>query len=178
SLEKQIESYYQEIAQLIIDMIPEEWAEVRFYAQEDHDGWKIFFFHYLSASSDEWTKDIDIRDVIKVPQDEFMEKYNELSFCISDFRKDYAEAFGEPWMSFQMTFYASGKFNIDFYYDKNPFDTFLTRLAWQYEHFGTIPEDSFYKETLNEYLEEKAQGKRYPFLEPLKEEEGHHHHHH
>ena len=47
----------------------------------------------------------------------------------------------------------------------------LTQVAWAYEQLGIIPDDtSFEKTLLNEYLEEKAQGKRYPFLEPLKEE--------
>ncbi|MDY7224203.1 hypothetical protein P4637_19095 [Halalkalibacterium halodurans] len=63
------------------------------------------------------------------------------------------------------------KFNIHFNREKNPLDPMLTQVAWAYEQLGIIPDDtSFEKTLLNEYLEEKAQGKRYPFLEPLKEE--------
>lgn len=165
-----VESYYQQLAELIVETIPEEWIEVKFYGQED-EGHRKVFFYYLSKETNEWVYNMTIPEKFQVSEEKFDALRRELSFCVGDLKIAYQEEFGESWISFQMVLQHTGKFNIAFYYEKNPFDPLLTQIAWQYEHFGTVSEEgSFYNDLLNEYLEEKAQGKRYPFLEPLKEE--------
>ncbi|MDY7224206.1 DUF600 family protein [Halalkalibacterium halodurans] len=166
-----IELYYQKIANIINDMVPEEWLEVKLYG-ENQDGGQTVFFYYRSTKTNEWVNYARIPELFEGSVDQFKSMRRELSFgIILDFKKAYQEEVGEPWISFQMSLHSSGKFNIHFNHEKNPLDPMLTQVAWAYEQLGIIPDDtSFEKTLLNEYLEEKAQGKRYPFLEPLKEE--------
>ncbi|SDB91001.1 immunity protein YezG family protein [Shouchella lonarensis] len=171
-MKDRVEQYYQKLASLIVEMIPEDWTEIKFYAQEDEEGSQKYFFYYQSSKTQEWVYNMTITENFEFPEEEFDKLEDELSFCISDFKQDYQEEFGEVWTSFQMTLNSNGKFNIHFSYEENPFDSLLTHIAWQYENFGTTyEEDSFYQDLLEEYLEEKSQGKRYPFLEPIEKEE-------
>ncbi|WZY01571.1 immunity protein YezG family protein [Bacillus sp. FSL W7-1360] len=171
-METQVESYYQKLADLIVAMIPEEWTELKFYAQEDSEGAQKFFFYYRSLGTGEWVYNMAITEKFQFPEEDFDELICELSFCISDFKTDYQEEFGEVWTSFQLTLTDSGKFKLNFNYDENPLGPGKTQTIWEYEHLDLVPEDgSVDKEFLDEYLEEKAQGKRYPFLEPVKEEQ-------
>ncbi|SDB90975.1 immunity protein YezG family protein [Shouchella lonarensis] len=166
----QVESYYQQMANLIVDMIPEDWQEVKLYA-ESRRGYQGIFFYYFSNEKDEWVYYMDIPEKCDVPQEEFDNLNTNLSFCIKDFKNDYEAEFEEPWTGFQLTLSHNGNFNVHFNYDENSLDPMLTEVAWAYEQLGLVPsEDSFNKTLLDEYLEEKEKGKRYPFLEPVKEE--------
>ncbi|MEW4220199.1 immunity protein YezG family protein [Rossellomorea marisflavi] len=162
-----LESYYSRIAQMISEMIVEEWTEVKVFVEDD--GLKFFFFYYLSEETKEWISGSDIVERFDMNEEYHEQFEDELSFCISDFKKEYETEFGDAWTCFQMSFLPDGRFEVSYYYEKKPFGPIVTGIAWEYEHLGIKQEnDPFYQKLLKEYLDSKAQGKSYPFLSPIK----------
>lgn len=161
-----LESYYSKLAQHITQMIREDWEEIRILVEDD--GIKTIFFYYLPQKTDSWVSDSEIPELFLIDEEEHEQLEDELSFCVSDFKKAFQKETGEEWTSFQMIISKDGKFNIAYNYDKNPFGPVVTRIAWEYEHLGYKQEgDPFYEKLLKEYLDLKARGNSYSFLMPI-----------
>ncbi|MGZ0086032.1 immunity protein YezG family protein [Caldibacillus thermoamylovorans] len=77
-----MEYIYQQIADILVNMIPEAWRKILLYA-EFREGYKKIFFYYYPEKEGEPVYSLDITDLFDVDENEFDRLENELYSCFS-----------------------------------------------------------------------------------------------
>jgi uncharacterized protein (TIGR01741 family) len=143
---------YQQIAQIVIDMIPEKWEKVYLYSKMEEVGGCIFF-HYYPVADEEPVYSLNIPKLFHVDEDEFEQLNDELWEQVEELWNEFKQSGHQPWSTLTMIM-DQGKFNITFgYEDLSQGDSFERRLAWRYHHLGIVPKGDYAKKVLDEYLE-------------------------
>jgi uncharacterized protein (TIGR01741 family) len=145
---------YQQIAQIVIDMIPEEWSKVYVYG-EVTEGAQSNFFYYYPIASEEPVYSLKISELFDVDEEEFEQLDDQLYYSLKELWTEFKQSGHEPWSSFTMIIDPE-RFNIEFgYEDLSAPDTdhFSRSLAWKYHYLSIVPTDSYAKKVLEEYLE-------------------------
>jgi uncharacterized protein (TIGR01741 family) len=147
---------FQEIAQIVIDMIPEKWAKVYLYSEVEEERQGTFFYYYPTTGK-EPVYSLDIPELFHVDEDEFDQLKDQLYQYVENLWNVFKQSEHEPWSTLTMIM-EEGKFKSQFgYEDLSAPDTdfFTRRLAWRYHHLGIAPKDSFAKKVLDEYLKKR-----------------------
>lgn len=146
---------YQQIAQLVNDMIPEEWERVYIYGEMEKDGGTNFFY-YDPKKGKEPVYSLDIPDLFEINEDEYEERDDQLYSALEDLWNEFKDSEQEPWSTFIMTFDTSGKFDVKHgYEDLSESGPFQRLLAFKYKYLGIVPTDDYAKKVLDEYLKKK-----------------------
>lgn len=146
---------YQNAAQIIIEMIPEDWEKIYLYAQMDEDSGTVFFYYLSLGEKPQPVKNLDIPKNFKVDEDEFFNLRTELDDCFFDLWEEFQKNGQECWINLTYTLDNTGDFNIDYgYEDLTGQDSIQIQTIWEYKNLGIIPEEGSYKRSLFEkYLE-------------------------
>src|SRR5690625_292106 len=156
-MEKEMQHIYQEIADTVNAMIPEEWEKFNFYAQISETGGGTYFFYNTPERPKFYQNSLDIPVDFTINEDEFTLKRRylyDLGEKMRDIFKKYNQAL---WYSFTMSLERSGKFNIHYDYT----DWFKTDYSfndlldiWEYKYLGNEPANQKKQALIERYFEE------------------------
>lgn len=111
-----MEQTYQQIGNILVNIIPEEWKEIFLYA-EFREGYKKVFFYYYPETGGEPVYSLDITDIFNVNDAEFDGLENELYNCFSRLREEFKEQNQEIWTSLTFILDNTGKMKINYGYE-------------------------------------------------------------
>ncbi|MGY0691945.1 immunity protein YezG family protein [Virgibacillus sp. FSP13] len=131
---KIMEQIYQQIADTLVNTIPEEWNKIHLYA-EVRKGYRKVFFYYFPEAGGEPVYSLDIPDLFNVDEDEFEDLEDNLYNCFSSLRKEFKEQEQEEWTNLTFTLDNTGKMNIDYSYDDvSQMDPIEKQEKWEAEY--------------------------------------------
>jgi uncharacterized protein (TIGR01741 family) len=155
-MESQLQELYQEIAETVNNMIPEEWKRFYFYAQIDESGGRVYFF-YKSIRDHSYTYSLDIPKQFNLSELEFNNKEDKLFDLSEQLREIFKENNQELWYSFTLMLDQTGKFSVSFDYTdwlNTDYGFVAQKKIWKYKYLDEAPADEKTKSLLNQYLKE------------------------
>ncbi|EUJ32211.1 antitoxin YezG family protein [Listeria cornellensis] len=151
---KKLNALYQQIAETVNQMIPEEWENFHFYAQVSDTGGGTYFY-YKSNEYNEYVYSLDIPKLYKLDEKKFKELKRSLLPTSEEIRNVFKENDQEPWDSFTMSLQKSGKFKMHFDYT-NWFDTEYSfsdqMIIWKYKYLNEKPQDQKLQQFVEKHL--------------------------
>lgn len=156
-MEQEMNGVYREIAEIVNEMIPEEWENFHYYAQISATGGGTYFFYNTPDDKEKFIYSLSISSHFNVDEEEF-DVLEKMLFKLSEKLRNIFIHYGqEPWYSFTLSLEQNGKFEINYDYT-NCFNTnygFSKQIRiWKYKYLGIIPTDEKRKELIKRYLEE------------------------
>lgn len=156
--ESKLTQYYEQIANKLDELIPIDWKRVAMYTEVD-DGWSTTTFYFI-AEDDIVYHWGDIFEKLGVDEDEFDERFDELSDINEEFWNEFKIAEVDLWSSFSFDMISDGKFKVEFNY--NDLDEEIGSVGrkkiWAYDMLGLIPKDNYDRKQLHKWLEKKGKG--------------------
>lgn len=150
--EEKLDRLYQQIAEVVLETIPQEWSKVYLYG-EVVEGSQTAYFYYYPEDSDKPIYSHEITELFTISEVDYTEKWHRLVDFIQELWRAFKDNGQEPWTNFTMVFDKKGKFNIDFNYDDlTNIDPHARKTIWKYEHLGILPKSNSGKKHLEKYL--------------------------
>ncbi|MFD1337031.1 antitoxin YezG family protein [Oceanobacillus iheyensis] len=151
-IEEKLDELYQQISEIVVQTIPEEWSKVYLYG-EVVEGAQTAYFYYFPLGSNNPIYSHEITELFTVSDNEYTQKWNTLVNLIQDLLRVFEEYGQQSWTNFTMSFDNTGKFNIDFNYDNlSNVDPHQRKIIWKYKHLGISPKSNSGKKYLESYL--------------------------
>ncbi len=156
-MEKEMQQIYQEIADTVNQMIPEEWEKFYFYAQISATGGGTYFFYNTPERPNIYQYSLDIPLESSINEAEF-DNLDDSLFDLGDKMWEVFKKYNQAlWYSFTMSLERSGKFNIHYDYT----DWFKTDYSfndlldiWEYKYLGNEPTNQKKQALIESYLDE------------------------
>ncbi|KZE37610.1 cytoplasmic protein [Bhargavaea cecembensis] len=128
------ENLYTDIANTVLEMIPEKWGWVKLYA-EYWDGYYKCYFYYSPAGSGEHVYSLDIPDEYEVSQETFDRLDEQLYDHVKALWNESENQDEDPWTNLTLSLQNDGKIKIDYDYsdlsDLNPLEK---RKRWESDY--------------------------------------------
>ncbi|MCM3087670.1 antitoxin YezG family protein [Bhargavaea ginsengi] len=122
---------FQEAAQVINDLIPEEWNKVYLYVE----GWEDFsteYFYYDPADGRAPVLSHQIPTLFDLDEEEFEDREFELAERILDLQDAFKELGQEPWTSLTFILECNGQFHVEYGYENlRDVEMVEQREAWK-----------------------------------------------
>ncbi|WIW70884.1 immunity protein YezG family protein [Anaerosinus gibii] len=113
---ERMEELYREIANILNNMVPEEWQKIHVYA-EVREGYASVFFYYYPIGVNTPMYSLDITDRFIVNDEYFSgldhQLYDAFRKLLSEFKLQEQQA----WTNLTLTLYSDGNFKINYEYD-------------------------------------------------------------
>ncbi|PEF39805.1 cytoplasmic protein [Bacillus sp. AFS094228] len=113
---KIMEQTYQQIANTLINIIPEDWKQIFLYA-EFREGYKKVFFYYYPETGGQPVYSLDIKDLFNVDEEEFDGLDDDLYNYFSRLREEFKEQEQELWTNLTFILDNTGKMKINYGYE-------------------------------------------------------------
>jgi uncharacterized protein (TIGR01741 family) len=113
---KMMEQIYQQIANILVNIVPEEWEKFFLYA-EFREGYKKVFFYYYTQSRKKPVYSLDITEIFNISEDDFDELENELYNCFTRLWEEFREQEQELWTNLTFMLERTGKMKINYGYE-------------------------------------------------------------
>lgn len=113
---KKMEQLYQQIANTLVNIVPEEWKKIFLYA-EYREGYKKVFFYYYPIRGVKPVYSLDITDLYNIDEDEFDELENELYDYFSRLWWEFKEQEQEQWTNLTFILENTGKMKMNYGYE-------------------------------------------------------------
>lgn len=113
---KKMEQTYQQIADTLVNIVPEEWKKIFLYA-EYREGYKKIFYYYYPETGVKPVYSLDIMDLFNMNEDEFDELENELYHCFSKLWEEFKEQKQEQWTNLTFILDNTGTMKINYGYE-------------------------------------------------------------
>lgn len=111
-----MEQIYQQVANILVNIIPEEWEKIYLYA-EMREGYKKVFFYYYPLNGDKPIYSLDITELFNISEDEFDEQENKLYNCFTDLREEFKEQEQDEWTNLTFFLDNTGEMKINYGYE-------------------------------------------------------------
>ncbi|MDG5471425.1 DUF600 family protein [Jeotgalibacillus sp. ET6] len=112
----QVELIYQKIANVLIDMIPEQWDKIVLYA-EVREGFSQVYFYYYPKDHEKPVYSLDIPDRFNVDKHEYREMKQELYKCFEEIWNEFKVQDQEQWESATFILNNAGQMKLNYGYD-------------------------------------------------------------
>ncbi|NCG68477.1 DUF600 family protein [Bacillus coagulans] len=134
---KQMELIYQQLANVLNEMIPEEWKKILMYS-EIREGYAQMFFYYYPINCNQPTYSLDLTDIFDNIDPS---RYNELKYKLYDLCEklwvEFKKQGQEQWTSLTYILENTGKMNIHFTYnDLSQLDPIKKQDKWEDEYIN------------------------------------------
>ena len=152
-----MQDIYQEIADTINQMIPEEWMEFYFYAQISDTGGRTYFYYNTPESPSKYQYSLEIPFNFSINEDTFEQMEDDLFELCEKMRKIFKKHDQELWYSFTMSVERNGKFKIHYDYTdwfKTDYLFDAQEIIWEYKYLGITPEHPNDQKVIEKYFEE------------------------
>ncbi|MED4051225.1 antitoxin YezG family protein [Priestia megaterium] len=152
--EEKVNKLYQDIANIVIETIPEACSKVYLYG-EVVDGAQTAYFYYYPNNSDEIIYSHDIPEIFALNEEDYVKQWNKLLDCIQELWKVFTQDENQkPWTSVTLIFNHKETFTIQFNYDDlSAADSHARKTIWKYEYLGILPKSKLGEKHLKRYLE-------------------------
>ncbi|WP_010531721.1 immunity protein YezG family protein [Lentibacillus jeotgali] len=107
---------YQEVANILNSMIPEEWEEVLLYA-EVREGFSQVYFYYYPLNSVEPVYSLDIDEVFDIDSSEFNAMDQNLDDCFRRLWEEFKMQDQAPWTYLTFMLDNTGQMKISYSYE-------------------------------------------------------------
>lgn len=152
--EEKLGILYNQIAQTVIETIPEGWSKVFVYGEITEDVRKSYFYYY-PTNRDIPVHSHDIPERFGVDRSEYRKLWRGLLDDLQELRHEFILAGEKVWSSLTFIFDMSGDFKIDFEYsDLSEANDYERRVVWEYKYLRLTPNDAYAKKILQNYLDE------------------------
>lgn len=153
--EAKLERIYHQIAQTIVEMIPEEWEKVYLYG-EVLEGVQSTYFYYYPYESDQPIYSLDIPELFDVEEEEYDQLKGQLYDLLRDLWNESKRDGNEVWTNLTLILDSSGKFKLEYgYEDLSETDHFVRSMIWRYNKLGILPKGDYATKILKEHLQDK-----------------------
>lgn len=133
---KKMEQTYQQIANTLVNIVPEAWNKIFLYA-EYREGYKKVFFYYYPELGVKPVYSLDITDLFSINEDEFDELENKLYQCFSELWEEFKEQEQELWTNLTFILDNTGKMKISYgYEDISQLSPVEKQEKWESEYLG------------------------------------------
>ncbi|MGY0691939.1 immunity protein YezG family protein [Virgibacillus sp. FSP13] len=131
---KRMESIYQEVANHLNAMIPEEWEKILLYA-EVREGMATVFFYYYPQNSNKPIYSLDIDEIFNIDYQELKKMERKLYEYFRHLWNEFKEQDQEPWTHLTFKLENTGKMNINYGYDDvSQMDPIEKQEKWEAEY--------------------------------------------
>lgn len=113
---KLLDYTYKKFADILIQMIPEDWKEILLYA-EYREGFSQVYFYYYTTNRVNPAYSLDIIDLFDVDKRHHKALKLELYQCFEDLWQEFKVQDQEPWTSLTYLLDNTGKMKIDYTYE-------------------------------------------------------------
>ncbi|ALA53236.1 MULTISPECIES: immunity protein YezG family protein [Shouchella] len=115
-MEAKMEQIYQQIADTLVNIVPEEWKQILLYA-EYREGYKKIFFYYYPETRIKPVYSLDITDLFHMNEDKYHELENKLYHCFSRLWEEFKEQEQQQWTNLTYTLDNTGRMKINYGYE-------------------------------------------------------------
>lgn len=131
---------YQQIADAIVGMIPEDWGRVLLYAQVCEESAIVYFYYYPEGrETPEYSLDIAGKWDVDPAEYDALEK--KLFGLFVELRRLFVVQGREPWTNLTMSLDRDGSVGVDYdYSDKESSDGYKDLIIWRYKNLGMRPD--------------------------------------
>ncbi|MBM7664506.1 uncharacterized protein (TIGR01741 family) [Solibacillus kalamii] len=113
---KQMEVIYQKVANILVEMIPEEWEKILLYA-EVREGFSQVFFYYYPVNQEQPVYSLDIVDVFNIDKPLHRKLKQELYDCFEELWNEFMVQDQELWTSLTYILDNMGRMKLNYGYD-------------------------------------------------------------
>ncbi|ART75178.1 cytoplasmic protein [Sutcliffiella horikoshii] len=113
---KNMEIIYQKVANILVEMIPEEWEKVLLYA-EVREGFSQVFFYYFPLNQQQPVYSLDIVDSFNVEKTSHKKLKQELYECFENLWNEFKIQDQEQWTNLTYLLDNSGRMKLNHGYD-------------------------------------------------------------
>lgn len=112
---KNMELIYPKIANVLLNMIPEEWDKVLVYS-EIREGYERMYFYYYPKNKLNPIYSLDIVDNFDIDEEVLENKEMKLYECFRELWYEFKNQGQEQWTYLTFVLYSTGKMNIEYNY--------------------------------------------------------------
>jgi uncharacterized protein (TIGR01741 family) len=153
--EGNLQIYYNNIAEKLEEIIPDEWYKIAMYAEEIGDVSSVSFYFYTKGGTLIHHSG-NIPDEYNVNEGVFDSLIFELMDISKNLWQEFVNAGEEPWCSFTFLLDKEWNFKAEYEYSRdNEVDTYEREIRWAYEKLGLVPDDDYARKLLEEHLSKK-----------------------
>ncbi|AYV70489.1 antitoxin YezG family protein [Bacillus sp. PK3-056] len=113
---KQMEAIYQKVANILVEMIPEEWEKILLYA-EVREGFSQVFFYYYPVNQEQPVYSLDIVDMFNIDKPLHRKLKQELYDCFEELWNEFMVQDQELWTSLTYILDNMGRMKLNYGYD-------------------------------------------------------------
>jgi len=151
--ENNLNRIYQNIAQIVVETIPEEWSKVFVYGEINEDVRTAFFFYY-PVNSELPIYSHNITQLFDIKEEDYENLWYKLLDDLEELWYEFKNNGQEPWTNLTFIFNDEGELKIDYdYEDLSEANDYEREIIWEYKYLGLIPEDRDDQEFLEGYLQ-------------------------
>ena len=111
-----MEAIYQKVANILVEMVPEEWEKILLYA-EVREGFSQVYFYYYPVNQEQPVYSLDIIDVFDVDQSLHRKLKRELSVYFKELWYEFKIQDQEQWTSLTYILDKNGRMKLNYGYD-------------------------------------------------------------
>lgn len=111
-----MEAIYQKVANILVEMVPEEWEKILLYA-EVREGFSQVYFYYYPVNQEQPVYSLDIIDVFDVDQSLHRKLKRELSVYFKELWYEFKIQDQEQWTSLTYILDKTGRIKLNYGYD-------------------------------------------------------------
>lgn len=111
-----MEAIYQKVANILVEMIPEEWEKILLYA-EVREGFSQVFFYYYPINQEQPVYSLDIVDMFNIDKPLHRKLKQELYDCFEELWNEFMVQDQELWTSLTYILDNMGKMKLNYGYE-------------------------------------------------------------
>lgn len=111
-----MEAIYQKVANILVEMIPEEWEKILLYA-EVREGFSQVFFYYYPVNQEQPVYSLDIVDMFNIDKPLHRKLKQELYDCFEELWNEFMVQDQELWTSLTYILDNMGKMKLNYGYE-------------------------------------------------------------
>ena len=111
-----METIYQKVANILVEMIPEEWEKILLYA-EVREGFSQVFFYYYPVKQEQPVYSLDIVDMFNIDKPLHRKLKQELYDCFEELWNECRVQDQELWTSLTYILDNMGRMKLNYGYD-------------------------------------------------------------
>ncbi|WP_179234707.1 immunity protein YezG family protein [Heyndrickxia coagulans] len=128
---QKMDRIYEEIANKLVTIIPEEWKKIYLYVEIGH-GYKIMFFYYYPLADKEPVYSLDIPDKFVMDEEKFNDLENDLLNLFSALQSGFVAQHQEKWTNLTYMLDNTGAMNVRLgYQDLSQIDPVEKQEQWE-----------------------------------------------
>ncbi len=126
---------FQELADKIKILIPEEWVKVLLSAEVSEDACTVYFYYYISGDN-EPIYSLDIEDKKAVNVTSFKKNLYEMENHLRSIWEDFKNKKGESFTQMTFVLDASGEFKAEYSYDELSENPVEQKRCWMKKYIS------------------------------------------